>query len=144
MQLRFAKKISRRMNSTIFGIKGEGQPEISVGISIHVNNTLGFTGILKQRYSDFIVREVAQSGVVVRLNSTNYDDVEKCFGNEALDSRSSIEPAQIVSNFMEEFDSLSQKELVVSHLELREFLSKVEAKEKLQFLFWYNIYWAFG
>ena len=39
-------------------MQGEGVIESNVGITSNANNVQGFSGILKQRYSDFIVREV--------------------------------------------------------------------------------------
>ncbi|KAL0027136.1 hypothetical protein WJX79_009492 [Trebouxia sp. C0005] len=42
--------------------------EGSVGISAWANSLPGFTGILKQRYSDFMVNEIDTSGTVVHLD----------------------------------------------------------------------------
>lgn len=45
--------------------------EISVGIRRYLNpDVAGFTGILKDRYSDFIVNEVTPQGEVVHLRDT--------------------------------------------------------------------------
>ncbi|KAK3200613.1 hypothetical protein Dsin_024028 [Dipteronia sinensis] len=41
--------------------------ESDVGISCYISNLPGFRGVLKQRYSDFIVNEVDTDGNVVRL-----------------------------------------------------------------------------
>ncbi|KAL2345777.1 hypothetical protein Fmac_007062 [Flemingia macrophylla] len=43
--------------------------ESDVGISCFISNLPGFRGILKQRYSDFIVNEVDRDGTVVQLSS---------------------------------------------------------------------------
>lgn len=43
--------------------------EDSVGIRAWANTLPGFTGILKQRYSDFMVNEIDASGQVVHLNN---------------------------------------------------------------------------
>jgi tRNA pseudouridine13 synthase len=43
--------------------------EPDVGISSFASSTAGFRGTLKQRYSDFIVHEVARDGALVRLTS---------------------------------------------------------------------------
>ncbi|THU73961.1 hypothetical protein C4D60_Mb04t28350 [Musa balbisiana] len=43
--------------------------ESDVGISCYVSSLAGFRGILKQRYSDFIVNEVDSDGNIVRLTS---------------------------------------------------------------------------
>lgn len=47
------------------------QNELSVGIEVYANKALGFVGVIKQRYSDFIVREVDYSGKVAVLGSTD-------------------------------------------------------------------------
>lgn len=45
--------------------------EIAVGITEYVNPTLpSWTGVLKQRYTDFLVNEVDEAGNVVHLKST--------------------------------------------------------------------------
>ncbi|XP_054804003.1 multisubstrate pseudouridine synthase 7 [Prosopis cineraria] len=43
--------------------------EFDVGISCYISDLPGFRGILKQRYSDFIVNEVDRDGNVVQLSS---------------------------------------------------------------------------
>lgn len=53
------------------------QGEESVGIQMYTSHELaGFAGILKQRYSDFIVREIDVSGNVAYLNELNAHSVE--------------------------------------------------------------------
>jgi hypothetical protein len=42
----------------------------SVGISEYISRIAGFQGILKHRFSDFVVREVSISGEVTHLDST--------------------------------------------------------------------------
>ncbi|TVU37685.1 hypothetical protein EJB05_11013, partial [Eragrostis curvula] len=48
--------------------------EPDVGISRFASPTPGFRGALKQRYSDFIVHEVARDGALVRLTSFDLPD----------------------------------------------------------------------
>ncbi|CAN7988732.1 unnamed protein product, partial [Ixodes hexagonus] len=43
--------------------------EVNVGITEYIGNHKGFSGQLKQRYSDFLVNEVSLSGKVVRLTT---------------------------------------------------------------------------
>ncbi|XP_048239142.1 pseudouridylate synthase 7 homolog [Haliotis rufescens] len=45
--------------------------ESDVGITQYVSSHQGFTAIIKQRYSDFIVNEVSNEGTVVHLTSTD-------------------------------------------------------------------------
>ena len=52
-----------------FSSNGEGLAETSVGISTYANNAPGFEGIMKQRYSDFVVREVGIDGKVTALEN---------------------------------------------------------------------------
>ncbi|KAL0052217.1 hypothetical protein WJX82_010083 [Trebouxia sp. C0006] len=54
--------------------------EGSVGISAWANSLPGFTGILKQRYSDFMVNEVDTSGTVVHLEGSRAAQVPSVSG----------------------------------------------------------------
>lgn len=49
--------------------------EDELGITQYISNHAGFTAILKQRYSDFLVNEVAD-GEVIRLTNLDFADVE--------------------------------------------------------------------
>ncbi|RCV14140.1 hypothetical protein SETIT_2G402100v2 [Setaria italica] len=57
--------------------------EPDVGISRFASSVLGFRGALKQRYSDFIVHEVARDGALVRLTSFDLPDVDERGDNAA-------------------------------------------------------------
>jgi tRNA pseudouridine13 synthase len=50
--------------------------EESVGIAEYANTAAGFQGILKQRFSDFVVREVGKDGVVCHLKNQSGKDLE--------------------------------------------------------------------
>lgn len=50
--------------------------EPDVGISLFASALPGFRGALKQRYSDFVVHEVALDGSLVRLTSFDLPDGE--------------------------------------------------------------------
>ena len=50
-------------------MQGESSFESLVGITSFVNSQQGFKGILKQRFSDFIVREIDEMGCVSQLKS---------------------------------------------------------------------------
>ncbi|RWW21912.1 hypothetical protein BHE74_00031398 [Ensete ventricosum] len=60
--------------------------ESDVGISCYVSSLAGFRGILKQRYSDFIVNEVDSDGNIVRLTSFDLPP-EKVQENPCSDGR---------------------------------------------------------
>lgn len=61
------------MNTTLLG---EGGIENNVGISSFANKADGFQGINKQRYSDFIVREVDANGIVSFLRDISGSALE--------------------------------------------------------------------
>ena len=46
------------------------------GIITFANNEPGFQGILKQRYSDFIVREIESSGAIAQLSTLSGKDLQ--------------------------------------------------------------------
>ncbi len=52
------------------------EEESAVGITNYANTAIGFSGILKQRYSDFVVREVSKSGIVSRLIDISGTELE--------------------------------------------------------------------
>lgn len=68
-------------------IDADLEREVRAGITEYVcPDNLGFTGVLKQRYTDFLVNEIALDGVVVHLKSTEVEkkrQVEKRVNGEA-------------------------------------------------------------
>lgn len=66
--------------------------EVDVGIEMYSTDTTGFRAVIKQRYADFIVREIDSSGRVARLQSTDGISVEKtAFAVTLVDSADSPE-----------------------------------------------------
>lgn len=53
--------------------------EANVGIRKYVTNSVGFSGIIKHRYTDFLVNEVDLAGNVVHLTG-----IQLSFGGEEL------------------------------------------------------------
>eukprot|EP01038_Epipyxis_sp_PR26KG_P013200 gene13200-17688_t len=51
--------------------------ENQVGITSFISHCKGFRGILKERFSDFIVREVTTENEIVHLNSINGEELER-------------------------------------------------------------------
>lgn len=52
--------------------------EVRAGITEYVcPNNLGFTGVLKQRYTDFLVNEIALDGQVLHLKSTEVEEKKR-------------------------------------------------------------------
>ncbi|XP_078597162.1 pseudouridylate synthase 7 homolog [Branchiostoma floridae x Branchiostoma japonicum] len=58
-----AQKVPSRVNRL-------AQKETDVGITEYISKHEGFSGIIKQRYSDFLVREVDVHGKIVQLTNT--------------------------------------------------------------------------
>jgi tRNA pseudouridine13 synthase len=60
-----------RPTSTAHTVDADLEREVRAGITEYVSpDNLGFTGVLKQRYTDFLVNEIGLDGRVVRLVST--------------------------------------------------------------------------
>ena len=55
----------------------EFKSEIAVGISAYASDCDGFEGIVKQRFSDFVVRECNLQGSVARLNDMKCPEIEE-------------------------------------------------------------------
>jgi tRNA pseudouridine13 synthase len=64
-------------DNMIDALVGEGEVEAAVGITAYSNNLPGFQGILKQRYSDFVVREVNCDDEVLFLQDLSGSELEK-------------------------------------------------------------------
>jgi len=66
------------MSSVNKGLSGrEMTDELLNGIDAYTTSTSGFFGIMKHRYTDFVVRECTADGTVLYLNSTDGSEVEK-------------------------------------------------------------------
>jgi tRNA pseudouridine13 synthase len=62
----------------IAAIDTDLEREVRAGITEYVcPDNLGFTGVLKQRYTDFLVNEIAQDGQVLHLKSTDTPQKER-------------------------------------------------------------------
>ena len=68
---------SATTKATTMSGEGEGEFEKLVGITEYTNKAPGFRGILKQRYSDFIVREIGLDNVASSLTSIASAEVER-------------------------------------------------------------------
>ncbi|XP_061340409.1 multisubstrate pseudouridine synthase 7 isoform X1 [Gastrolobium bilobum] len=82
------------------------QEEPDVGISCYISNLPGFRGILKQRYSDFIVNEVDTDGKVVQLSSL---DSPAELGESVQENETNTSDTTIISfvSQIESFKSLA-------------------------------------
>lgn len=72
---RLQKEAQAAQNS---GEKSEPTKEHFIGITQYVSKTKGFSGILKQRYSDFHVNEIDMDGNIVHLTNQDIpqDDIQ--------------------------------------------------------------------
>ncbi|KAG0545958.1 hypothetical protein BDA96_02G406400 [Sorghum bicolor] len=74
--------------------------EPDVGISRFAASIPGFNGALKQRYSDFIVHEVARDGALVRLTSFDLPDGEESGDNvEDGECDATADPSRALASF---------------------------------------------
>eukprot|EP01041_Mallomonas_annulata_P004786 gene4786-9540_t len=90
---------------------GEGNIEASVGITAHANSSPGFTGILKERYTDFIVREVNKSGEIARLSDISIGKCGEYFAKEKGVSPSDFDTEistveALIENFFRELETI--------------------------------------
>lgn len=70
--------------------------ETSVGITCFANNAIGFQGIHKQRFSDFIVREISKDNIVSTLPSLEDNGLENLYFNKTSNSSGTSESIQPV------------------------------------------------
>nr|CAB3458705.1 unnamed protein product [Digitaria exilis] len=73
--------------------------EPDVGISRFASSVPGFRGALKQRYSDFVVHEVALDGALVRLTSFDLPHVDEGGGDDAEDSDADADHSRALESF---------------------------------------------
>ncbi|KQK09991.1 pseudouridylate synthase 7 homolog isoform X2 [Brachypodium distachyon] len=71
--------------------------EPDVGISRFANSLPGFSGALKQRYSDFVVHEVARDGTLVRL--TSFDLPDERVGAEEEEEEADVDLSHVLESF---------------------------------------------
>ncbi|ONM59926.1 Pseudouridine synthase family protein [Zea mays] len=94
-----------RLPAAHFRVRDAARPpaplaEPDVGISRFASSIPGFRGALKQRYSDFIVHEVACDGALVRLTSFDLPDIEESGDNaEDGDSDATADPSRALESF---------------------------------------------
>lgn len=116
-------------------MQSEGSFESAVGITSYLHHHEGVKGILKQRFSDFVVREVSMDGRVVRLDKATYDNAETIqdtyFSNRAntLIDGSSLDPEVIIAKFSLDL-ALVGVQTIVSKEDLDKFLYEAIIKDE--------------
>ncbi|XP_064473633.1 pseudouridylate synthase 7 homolog [Ornithodoros turicata] len=116
--------------------------ESSVGITEYIGTHKGFTGHLKQRYSDFLVNEIAPSGEVVRLKSfegpANDAAEEDSYINttvvskETLDKMNALVSGDTAGQITIDVTDLSKDERRQVHILVRKKFPDLESQTKIQ------------
>ncbi|XP_054844983.1 pseudouridylate synthase 7 homolog isoform X2 [Eublepharis macularius] len=80
-----------------------GLTELDVGITKFVSSHKGFSGILKERYSDFVVHEIGKDGRVVHLDDFSVpvddeDPPEENFAALSAEEKRQLEDLQLFKN----------------------------------------------
>jgi len=97
----FTPSIATSANSTLGAIDADLEREVRAGISEYVcPDNLGFTGVLKQRYTDFLVNEIGLDGNVLHLTSTAVEEKRKADQSVGVDN--GFEKETLKSAVMEE------------------------------------------
>ncbi|XP_049412425.1 multisubstrate pseudouridine synthase 7 [Solanum stenotomum] len=93
----------RFLEHTLLPATMKTMDESDVGISCYISNLPGFRGILKQRYSDFIVNEVDLDENVVHL--TSLEAPKECSENKAVNISDQLNRSYVTE--IESFRSLA-------------------------------------
>ncbi|XP_077567235.1 pseudouridylate synthase 7 homolog [Stigmatopora nigra] len=95
-----------------------GLTELDVGICNYVSDHQGFSGILKERYSDFVVNEISKEGKIVHLNDLSVPkEVEEASAAEADEENPTSECSLLTEEQkkqLEELQMFKNKESSVS------------------------------
>ncbi|XP_066489537.1 pseudouridylate synthase 7 homolog isoform X2 [Tiliqua scincoides] len=80
-----------------------GLTELDVGITKFVSSHKGFNGILKERYSDFVVHEIGKDGHIIHLDDfsvpvDNEDPSEEIFTVLSVEDKQQLEELQLFKN----------------------------------------------
>ncbi|XP_060100697.1 pseudouridylate synthase 7 homolog isoform X2 [Heteronotia binoei] len=80
-----------------------GLTEFDVGITKFVSSHKGFSGILKERYSDFVVHEIGKDGCVIHLDDfsvpvVDEDPPEEIFAVLSAEEKQQLENLQLFKN----------------------------------------------
>ncbi|KAG9490009.1 hypothetical protein GDO78_005754 [Eleutherodactylus coqui] len=80
-----------------------GLTELDVGITKFVSSHEGFSGILKERYSDFVVHEIGKDGKIIYLNDLSVpaddeDPPEGIYSVLSEEEKKSLEDLQLLKN----------------------------------------------
>mmetsp|Transcript_5728 Transcript_5728/g.13088 ORF Transcript_5728/g.13088 Transcript_5728/m.13088 type:complete len:749 (+) Transcript_5728:23-2269(+) len=100
----------RTMSLVSAGAAEEESFEAVVGITAFANTSKPFNGILKQRFSDFIVREISLEGSPAYLNDVSAKELDSRYfsGMPTVEQPEGADAAEQVENYMKEVNALSE------------------------------------
>lgn len=76
-------------------IETDYDKEVRAGITEYITpDNLGFTGVLKQRYTDFLVNEIGLDGQVLHLKSTQPEKKKKDVKQEQAQLETEVKPEE--------------------------------------------------
>lgn len=111
--------------------------ELDVGICKFVNSHHGFSGILKERYSDFVVHEIGKDGQINHLDDLSVPVDEEDPPEDALtvltaEDRQQLEELQLFKNketsvAIEVIEDTKEKQTVI-HQAIKSLFSGLETK----------------
>ena len=93
-----------------------------VGISSYANEHEGFSGIIKQRFSDFVVREISSNGVIARLNSIQCSEDMKNLEDKYF--KLSSKGVDNIDEVLSALTALDKVVFRVSNAEIKAFLEQ--------------------
>ncbi|XP_053572532.1 pseudouridylate synthase 7 homolog [Bombina bombina] len=118
-----------------------GLSEHDVGIIKFVSSHEGFSGILKERYSDFVVHEIGKDGRIIHLNdlsvpTDNEDPSEDSFTVLSDEDKKRLEELQLFKNkeehvAMEVIDDTREKRKSI-HLAVKGLFPGLETKTEMR------------
>lgn len=114
-----------------------GISEPDVGITEYISpNLRGFTGILKQRYTDFLVNEIDTTGAVVHLTDNGYENKKEeskpQVEEKPEDKSEKKEPFALSQEFREKLVGKLDEETVDKMIELLSTGSKIETSKAIE------------
>eukprot|EP00058_Branchiostoma_floridae_P014536 XP_002600024.1 hypothetical protein BRAFLDRAFT_79734 [Branchiostoma floridae] len=125
-----AQKVPSRVNRL-------AQKETDVGITEYISKHEGFSGIIKQRYSDFLVREVDVHGKIVQLTNTAPPVDSSAEAAPSADDVLSKEDKEKLENLLESKDKSTAVDIQVGedkqqrtqvHHAIKELFSELQSE----------------
>lgn len=125
--------ISKKIENTRYSALNAGISESDVGITQYLSPELGgFKGILKQRYTDFLVNEIDRKGNVIHLVDLGSCDI-KGIARERDDSQQAN--TQLNTDALNDTETAHEHKPDKSSLKNEPFVLSLENREKLATVF---------